>query len=288
MDCRSFYLEYRDGNSQKFWRGLQKGRFFLGHYGRIGSAGQFKLWTRNSERQAAADWQAKKEAKLGKGYIEVDDPMSPQDRLALLTTVLAEEPYELYWNTEPGHPLVADHLMQAVADTEACLTALGHPKGVRVRYHPDGEVGRVWVTDESGSKIGFGFPPAEVVAGWTTDDLRRDLSDYRSRDGWLGSDGTGAGVIQTNRQWIDLPVRIFLSRLVAAAGIRVVDTFNDVLSPTPVLPDIALPFEWQDKAEELQRATQRLGWLPGLVTHSGSLTMEIDGQHLTLVSVFDW
>lgn len=286
MTVRSFYLEYQGQASHKFWRGIQKGRFFLGHWGRVGTKGQFRLWKRSSERQAANDWADKKQDKLTRGYFEGADPLAPEARLQLLTTIVAEEPYELYWNTEPGHPVVADHLMQAVSETEACLSELGSPMGCQIRYHPDGEAGRVWLTDQDGSKIAFGYPPAEVVAGWTTDDLRRNLADYRSRDGWLGSDGTGSGVIETRRQWIDLPVRIFLSRLVAAAGIRVVDTFDDELMAMPVLPDLGLTFAWEQQAEGLQRAAQRLGWLPGLVTHSGRLTMDIGGQSVTLVS--DW
>ena len=284
MSLRMFYLEYhrQDRNTHKFWRGIQKGRFFLGHYGRVGTAGQHRLWTRGSSAEASSDWQAKYDEKREKGYVELPDPLSNDDLLRLLTTVVAEEPYDLYWNTELGHPVLPEHLMQAVSEAEAALVQLGHPHDALVRYIPEGE-GHVRIENEA-DVVCFGYPPPGVIASWTSEDLREPLTDFKSRDGWLGSDGTGSGVITTGRGWIDLPARIFLARLNAAVGLRVIDSFDEGVGIVPSMPDLGLAFEWADYARELDAITQRLGWLPGLVRSFDSLQLEIDGQPLTFIS----
>lgn len=280
---RTFYLEYHDAaeNKHKFWRGIHKGRFFLGHWGRVDTEGQTKLWTHHSSNAAAVAWQEKYDQKIEAGYREARDLMSEEELAQRLKAKLAEEPYELYWESEPGHPIVPEHLMQAASEAEKALGQLGHPRETLLRYMPDGQ-GHVRIENDM-DVVCFGYPPPEAIANWTADG-RKPPATFKSRDGWLGSDGTGRGVIVTYRRWIDLPARIFLARLKAAAGLRVTDTFDEGIGTVPSLPDLGLPFDWEDYADELDAIAARLDWIPGLVKQTDGLEVEIDGQSLTLVS----
>jgi len=61
-------LVYKKGTSDKFYTLTLSGNQIKAHWGRTGSAGQRKMWTRSKPGAAEAFWEKKVEEKLAKGY----------------------------------------------------------------------------------------------------------------------------------------------------------------------------------------------------------------------------
>ena len=275
---RSFYLECRNETSQKFYRGIQKGRYLLGHHGRLGTVGQFKLWSFSYEGAALAAWRQKCDEKSDRGYVGAPDPLDESAQLRLFMTALAEEPYEFFWKTSEQHPVRPEHIAQAAHETTEVLEMIPGA-AVSIQLEDDGRRVRLKAGPDEAH---FGYPPDEVLAAWTAEDLRQAVNI--SRDGWLAADGSGQGVITTRRDWIDLPVRVFLSRMAKHGRIAVIDTFDNALSETPVLPNLGVPFAWEKMAPALRDAVTTLGWMPGVVSTTQEVVLETTGHSVTLVT----
>lgn len=84
--------------------------------------------------------------------------------------------------------------------------------------------GDLVIFESATDKCWFGYPPRSFLDELTPRERTAVVEVGASRDGYLSIHGTGAGVIQTNRGWVDLPVRLFLSVLANKAHLEISDS----------------------------------------------------------------
>lgn len=282
----SFYLEHTTGR-KAFWRGIQRGRVFLGHWGSIGTQGQTRLWRYPSPGEAREALVAKKVSKEARGYREVDDPMSPEEHDRLFRTALADEPVEIFWKIpKPG---VDTHLLeQAAHESAKWLQELGCPELTRIRFEAEGR-GYVRLC-EGAAEVHFGFPTPSVVQEQIAQGMAMDPDNHPSFRGWLSAQGTGQGVIERVSPWIELPARLFLARLKWLAEEQGIVVEAEDSLENPIDCDLAVQgldaaTPWLAYREELLALATEHGWVRGRPRVAGSnLTMQLGDERIEVIT----
>ena len=268
MEQRTYRLQKTDGESDKYWQGIQQGRYFLGHWGRMGTAGQFRLWSYQSEQQARAEFESKRESKLSAGYSEFPVPDEEARNMAsVLEQRLNEQAYGYFWEAKKIHP---DALLQASRDSDRILKDVARPYGASVQASTvDGRI--CVLISGSGQEVKFGYPPLHLIPG----------ADYPSRDGYLAGDGSGQGFLQTDKEGLDMAVRLFLTRLAMLPGIHlwIDDSLFGELNHIFPKPDQSI-HRWHKDYDRIISTIRKAGWLPGSVKKTGII--EINGISLNL------
>jgi len=290
MTIEASYLEYRTGNSEKFYRAFLDGRLVVAEWGRIGTSGQSKVWKHDTSAQAGERFRRKLDEKRDRGYVEVADPLPPSSYRERIEAAHKAVPYELFWFATSA--VTRASLKVAAREADRLLAGMGRFAEARVEFKADAAApdpsGYV-VMSAGGRHTHFGFPSTSFREQMS--EAGRGLGEqFVSLEGWLGSNGKGQGVIQVGHDSLDLPVRVFLCRLMAALGegFRAEDLYGEVLTPWIPKPteSVGNRFAWVQHYGELTRALEAEGLLPGTVRADARLETQLGGEALSVAPLW--
>jgi len=290
MSIEAFYLENRSGSSEKFYRCFLDGRLVIAEWGRIGTTGQSKVWKMASSALARERFESTREAKRNKGYIDQKDSISPTTYPERIAMAHEAVPYELYWFA--SSPVTHSSMQQAAAEADRLLDSMGRFANASVvcQEDPDSSLPSGYVVMSAGGREAFfGFPSADYRQ--KLKGAGRSLGEhFDSFDGWLGSDGKGMGTIEVGHSSLDLPVRVFLCRLIAAMGgcFRAEDLYGELLQPWVPKPteSVGNRFAWVQRYSYLYQAMASEGLLPGSIKSSARLAAEVGGEAVTIAPLW--
>ena len=176
-----------------------------------------------------------------------------------------DDEYTLSWQTT--RPITVQDLEAAYGVVSSVLAEAGLA-GVEMTnaFGRDGDAQRVYIKIEHLSSSGvFGFPSAHYIGQLTPREMR--AMESSGRDGWLGLNGMGAGIVVTDRQWIDFPFRLLLSVLSRNAGLQVTDAQAQTFIPGRfTLPADPMSFDWmRDWPIALKQAVEKHWFVDGQI-----------------------
>ena len=249
-------------NVKKFWQGVVEGCVVQYWKGNVGKRGKpFSLPPFPSAVDAEAELFGLVSKLRIQGYREVTDGRPPAPNVNRPVN-----PYAISWRTAGDAQITGAALESAFASARAVLDdlrgRLGKPFlwcgiGVESGGH-GGPV--IHFENENGEKtLRFGFMPDYVFEGLTY--VEKQQHELSGIWGWLAPNGTSkdGGQLQTDGLWVDLPVRVFLSCLMASLPSGALVLEDDLLfgayqagSMVRVIRDHPGQFIWSSHADVLR------------------------------------